>query len=85
MSRISIPTQGDPGLAGNSNAVYTPPGYLLFVRERTLMAQPFDAGKVQTTGDAVPVAEQVDTGIVAQYQFSVSQNGVLAYTSGGGG
>jgi Tol biopolymer transport system component len=71
-------------LAGNSNAVYTPPGYLLFVRERTLMAQPFDAGKVQTTGDAVPVAEQVDTGIVAQYQFSVSQNGVLAYTSGGG-
>src|SRR5579863_2609480 len=26
-------------LAGNSNAVYTRPGYLLFVRERTLMAQ----------------------------------------------
>jgi eukaryotic-like serine/threonine-protein kinase len=73
-------------VAANSNAVYAPPGYLLFVRERTLMAQPFDAGKLQTTGDAVPVAEQVDSGSIAvQNQFSASQNGVLAYTSGGGG
>ena len=71
-------------LAANSNAVYTPPGYLLFVRERTLMAQPFDVGKLQTTGDAVPVAEQVD-GFLAHNQFSVSQNGVLAYTSGANG
>jgi hypothetical protein len=39
-------------LAANSMAVFTPPGYLLFVRERTLMAQPFDAAKLQTTGDA---------------------------------
>ena len=71
-------------LAANSNAVYTPPGYLLFVRERTLMVQPFDVGKLETTGDAVPIAEQVDStlGASAQNQFSVSQNGVLAYSSG---
>ena len=43
-----------------SNAQYVEPGYILFARERTLMAQPFDAGKLQTTGDAVPIAEQVD-------------------------
>jgi Tol biopolymer transport system component/predicted Ser/Thr protein kinase len=73
-------------LAVNSNAVYTPPGYLLFVRERTLMTQPFDAGKLQTTGDAVPIAEQVDSARVAdQNQFSTSQNGVLVYASGGRG
>jgi Tol biopolymer transport system component/predicted Ser/Thr protein kinase len=73
-------------VAANSNAVYTPPGYLLFVRERTLMAQPFDAAKLQTTGDAVPVAEQVDSsGIAGQNQFSASQNGVLAYASGASG
>ena len=72
-------------LAAESNAVYSPPGHLLFVRERTLMAQPFDAGKLQTTGDAVPIAEQVDTGIGASLnQFSISRNGVLAYTSGSG-
>jgi Tol biopolymer transport system component/predicted Ser/Thr protein kinase len=71
-------------LAGNSMAVYAPPGYLLFVRDRTLMAQRLDAANLQTVGDAVPVAEQVDsTSTAAQYQFSVSENGVLAYISGG--
>ena len=73
-------------VSADSNAVYVPSGYLLFVRERTLMAQPFDTGKLQTTGNAVPVAEQVDSSfITTQSQFSASQNGVLAYTSGVGG
>jgi len=50
------------------------------------MAQPFDAAKLQTTGDAVPVAEQVDyTNPPTGAQFSVSRNGVLAYASGGAG
>jgi serine/threonine protein kinase len=68
----------------SSNAVYTPPGYLLFLRERTLMAQPFDAGQLRLTGVAAPVAEKVDfsnqTALAGQ--FSVSQNGMLAYSSG---
>jgi Tol biopolymer transport system component len=74
-------------LAAVSNAAYSPPGYLLFVRDRTLMAQPFDADKLQTTGDAVPIAEQIDSldSRFTQNQFSISQNGVLAYTSGNGG
>ena len=73
-------------LAADSNAVYSPPGYLLFVREGALMAQPFDTDKLQVTGDAVPVADQVDSQATrAQNQFSISQNGVLAYTSGRGG
>ena len=71
-------------LAADSMAVYSPPGYLLFVRDQTLMAQAFDAAKLQTAGDAVPVAEQIDSGGNAvRYQFSLSQNGVLAYGSGG--
>jgi hypothetical protein len=49
----------------------------LFVRDRTLMAQPFDAAKLQTTGDALPIAEQVDAGGAIQYQFSASQNGTF--------
>ena len=31
---------------------YAPPGYLLFVRDRTLVAQPFDAKALKTTGRA---------------------------------
>jgi hypothetical protein len=46
-------------VAADSNGVYVS-GYLLFVRERTLMAQPFDTSKLETAGEAVPIAEQVD-------------------------
>jgi eukaryotic-like serine/threonine-protein kinase len=67
-----------------SNPVYAPPGYLLFARGRTLMAQPFDAVRGRTTGDAMPVAEQVENSFgVLLNRFSVSQNGVLAYISSG--
>jgi eukaryotic-like serine/threonine-protein kinase len=67
----------------NSNAIYVP-GYLLYVRDGNLMAQPFDEGRLQITGDAIPIAEQVDTvPIDSRSHFTASQNGVLAYVSGG--
>ena len=85
-------------LAGDTNAVYVPSirsglgfseeGYLLFVREHTLMAQPFDPAQAKTTGDAVPLAEPVDyVPGVGQGFFSSSRNGILVYTWGafGGG
>jgi dipeptidyl aminopeptidase/acylaminoacyl peptidase len=73
-------------LAGNTNAVYVEPGYLLFLRDRTLMAQPFSATRLASKGDAVPVAEQVDF-VDANNDglFTASQNGVLAYAAGGNG
>jgi hypothetical protein len=79
---------GKAVLTAASNVVYLPPvppsqGYLLFVRDHTLMAQPFDPSKAQTTGDPVNVAEEVDfLTAVSQGQFSASQNGTLVYTSG---
>jgi Tol biopolymer transport system component len=74
-------------LTAFSNAIYAPPGYLLFMRERTLMAQPFDAGKAEMTGEPLPLAAQVDYSrkVSTQGQFSASQNGVLAYASNTGG
>jgi Tol biopolymer transport system component/tRNA A-37 threonylcarbamoyl transferase component Bud32 len=69
-------------MAARSNAIYASPGFLLFLREHTLMAQPFDAGKLETTGDPFPIAEQVNFTTSATGQFSASQNGVLAYISG---
>ena len=57
----------------DSGAVYAPPGYLLYKRGNTLMAQPFDTRGLVTTGDAVPIADSV-------LNFSVSDNGVLTYT-----
>jgi len=69
-------------IAADSNAVYAPPGLLLYMRETTLVAQPFDAGKARAAGDAVPIAEQVNfASRVSQGSFSVSGNGALVYAS----
>lgn len=59
-------------------------GYLLFLREATLMAQPFDAGRLTLSGEPVPIAEQIlSTGTSPPNGvFSVSDNGVLAYQTG---
>jgi Tol biopolymer transport system component len=76
-------------VSGDTTAAYAPatgrnPGYLLFMRDRTLMAQPFDAGKLATTGEAVPIAEQVEHLNNLYGVFGVSETGVLAYIAGGG-
>ena len=70
--------------ADSQDVLYTQ-GHLLFLRENTLMAQPFDERRLAVTGDAVPIAEQVQTtGTNPPYGlFSASQNGVLAYQAGG--
>lgn len=63
----------------SSNACYAN-GYLLFAREQTLMAQPFDEKKLQTAGEAFPLAENIyyndRTSMAA---FTASQNGDLVY------
>jgi Tol biopolymer transport system component len=66
-----------------SNPVYSSPGYLLFVREGNLMAQPFDAKRLQVTGEPQAIAQGVAYNRnwdVAD--FSASQNGLLAYKPG---
>jgi Tol biopolymer transport system component len=50
-----------------SPAFYSPPvdrapGFLLFIRQGQLMAQPFDAKKARLAGDAVPVAFPLGSG-----------------------
>ena len=67
----------------NSRAVYAEPGYLLFARDSTLMAQKFDLQTRLTAGEPTAVAEDLlyfrDLG---QSDFSVSTNGTLAYQAG---
>jgi Tol biopolymer transport system component len=67
----------------SSNVVYSQ-GHLLFLRETTLMAQPFDARRLVPIGDAFPIAENIrDTGTTNPSGiFSVSENGVLVYQTG---
>jgi len=68
----------------HSSAAYALPGYILYIRDTTLMAQPFDAEKREFTGEAVPVAEDVARNPVnGRAFFSVSDNGILSIRTGG--
>jgi serine/threonine protein kinase len=70
----------------SSIAMYAAPGYLLFRHDATLMGQVFDLNKLQLSGDAFPVAEQVGFDLSTfQTYFSVSQTGVLTYSAATGG
>jgi serine/threonine protein kinase len=66
-------------------------GYLLFVRDGTLLGQPFDSERLQTTGDAFPVTENISAdptsisgSVIRQYRFSASDS-VLIYWTGSQG
>ena len=61
---------------------YGPPGYLLFVRDRTLVAQPFDPKALKTTGEPIPLAEHIGTDSAGLARFSVSRDGILVYRTG---
>jgi Tol biopolymer transport system component/predicted Ser/Thr protein kinase len=67
-------------LKAHSSALYAPPGYLLFNRAGTLLAQPFDADRLELKGDAIPIAEGVQfNSAIGKAAVTVSANGVLAY------
>ncbi len=57
------------------------------MRERTLVAQRFDAEHLELTGEPFPIAEPAGLYNTFSSTFSVSRNGVLAHTDavGGGG
>jgi hypothetical protein len=56
-------------------------GRLFFLRESTLLAQPFDERSLQLQGDPIPVAERVGR-LFLSGQFSASPSGVLAFRGG---
>ena len=71
-----------------SRAVYVPratgvrTGVLLFTRAATLMAVPFDTGTLRAMGGAVTIAQDVGTGLLANFgAFAASNTGVLVYRS----
>jgi eukaryotic-like serine/threonine-protein kinase len=59
-------------------------GRLLFRSDGTLMAQPFDAGRLELSGEPAAVAEHLGSFLDFGF-FSASTNGVLVYRTGQGG
>lgn len=71
-------------IPGESNVSYAPPGFLIYGRQDTLLAHPFDIKKLQLTGEPFPIAEHVARAMGMPISlFSASQNGVLVYRGAG--
>ncbi|MBL8220145.1 MAG: serine/threonine-protein kinase, partial [Bryobacterales bacterium] len=74
-------------LNDRSSAIYQPspsegePGYLMFQRQRTLMAQPLREKTLENAGELFPVTEGIVLANVDGAIASVSENGVLVYWS----
>jgi serine/threonine protein kinase len=66
-----------------ANAAYAAPGYLLFYRDKTLLAQPFDLKRLAVTGEATTILPEIQfLPQVKRAVFAVSDHGLLVAQSG---
>ncbi len=71
-------------LRSDANAEYSSAGYLVFMRGRKILAQPFDAEKLVMHGDPMILAEQgYLVGSAPYTPLSVFGNGLLIYQGAG--
>jgi hypothetical protein len=79
-----VPQEGVALVAGeaNANAAYAAPGYLLFYRGKSLLAQPFDLKHFALTGEANTILPQIQfQPQVKRAVFAVSDQGLLVAQS----
>jgi len=70
-------------LAADSEGIFVEPGHLAFVRDGSLMVQKIDPDSVHTTGDATPIAENVQFNTFRYTgTYTFSRNGLLLYQTG---
>jgi eukaryotic-like serine/threonine-protein kinase len=72
-----------PLVRTNSSPLYAPPSYLLFWREKALLAQKFDVGSLEVSGSSLVVAEDVSYTGTEAVIASASLNGTLVYQTAG--
>jgi eukaryotic-like serine/threonine-protein kinase len=64
-----------------SRALYVEPGFLLYVRQGTLLAEPFDWQRRSFSSAAVPIGKNVAFGQRLQAAVAASNTGVVVYRS----
>jgi hypothetical protein len=67
-----------------SRVQYAEPGFLIYVRDQTLVAHPFDPKGLAFTGEPIPIGEGLGVDAVGLASFTVSRNGILAFRTGEG-
>ncbi len=71
-------------IKSGSGGQYVSPGFVVFVREGTLMAARFDLNNLELTGQPVPVVEGVASGAGQPAQFTIDDHGTLMYMTDSG-
>ena len=67
-------------LRGGSGAQSLSTGHLVYRREQTLMAAPFDLARLETTAPAVPILEGIGSERAMQFsRLAISRHGTLIY------
>ena len=69
---------------GGTAPRYSPTGHIVYAFAGTLRAVAFDLGRLEVTGDPVPVLEGVVTQASGAADFALAQDGSLLYLSGTG-
>jgi Tol biopolymer transport system component len=70
-------------IQGGTDPHFVLPNYLVYMRQGTLMAVPFDASRLELRGTPVAVLEKVfDFNLYGVGEFDVSPTGTLAYMEG---
>ncbi len=68
---------------GGTYGRWVPSGHLVYVRENTLFAMPFDIKKLEATGSPAPIVQGITSSDASGgAQVSFSNTGTLAYISG---
>ena len=71
-----------PGTMGR----YASSGHIVYAAaDSTLLAAPFDLGRLEVTGPSVGLLENVSIGFNSPSRFALSETGTLIYASGGAG
>ncbi len=68
-------------LIDGSNPRVTSRGHLLFVRDHSIWAAPFDSARLELTGAAAPVLDDVRVNLNSSAVFSLADNGSIVYVS----
>jgi len=69
---------------GGTNAEYVATGHLVYATAGGLSAVPFDATRLEITGDPIPLSERIELKASGAANFAISRSGALVYVPGGG-
>jgi serine/threonine-protein kinase len=71
-------------IQNGSSPRYASSGHLIYYRDGTLFAAPFDAARLELAGPEAPVVEDVASVDPDGADYSISDQGLLVYMTGGG-